>query len=56
MFLLCMHDIESMRSALGLPASLVNYFVNNGLNKNANLLNCMEAVAEKVRIVIENMW
>ncbi|OCH92135.1 atypical/PIKK/PI4K protein kinase [Obba rivulosa] len=47
-FLLSMHDIESMRSALGLPASLVDYFVNNGLNKNTGLLTCMEAIAEKV--------
>ncbi|KAI0818966.1 atypical/PIKK/PI4K protein kinase [Irpex lacteus] len=32
----------------GLPASLVTYFVNNSLNKNTNLVQCMEAVAEKV--------
>ncbi|EMD38197.1 hypothetical protein CERSUDRAFT_113350 [Gelatoporia subvermispora B] len=47
-FLLSMHDIEAMRSALGLPASLVNYFANNGLNNNTGLFNCMEAIAEKV--------
>ncbi|EPS96826.1 hypothetical protein FOMPIDRAFT_1052946 [Fomitopsis schrenkii] len=47
-FLLCMHDMESMRSAAGLPSSLVSFFVNNGLNKNAGLHACMESVAEKV--------
>ncbi|CAL1705565.1 unnamed protein product [Somion occarium] len=47
-FLLTMHDVESMRSAAGLPSSLVSYFTNNGLNANAGLAHCMEAVAEKV--------
>ncbi|CCM00003.1 uncharacterized protein FIBRA_02028 [Fibroporia radiculosa] len=47
-FLLCMHDVESMRSAAGLPSSLETFFVNNGLNKNAGLHACMESVAEKV--------
>ncbi|KAH9843165.1 atypical/PIKK/PI4K protein kinase [Rhodofomes roseus] len=47
-FLLCMHDLENMRSAAGLPSSLVTFFVNNGLNKNASLQACMESVAEKV--------
>ncbi|KAI0345278.1 atypical/PIKK/PI4K protein kinase [Trametopsis cervina] len=47
-FLLAMHDIERFRSGSGLPASLVTYFVNNTLNKNVNLVQCMEAVAEKV--------
>jgi phosphatidylinositol 4-kinase A len=46
-FLLAMHDIERFRSGAGLPASLINYFVNNSLNKNINLVQCMEAVAEK---------
>ena len=49
-FLLCMHDMERMRSATGLPASLVSYFTNNGLNKNLGLVQCMESIAEKVRI------
>lgn len=48
LFLLAMHDIESMRSAAGLPSSLVSYFVNKGVNKTAGLLLCMESVAEKV--------
>lgn len=48
-FLLCMHDIESMRSASGLPSSIMSYFVNNGLNNNVALCQCTEAVAEKVR-------
>ncbi|GBE82149.1 Phosphatidylinositol 4-kinase stt4 [Sparassis crispa] len=47
-FLLCMHDMESMRSAAGFPSSLIAYFVNNGLNKNVGLHTCMEAIAEKV--------
>ncbi|KAI0934808.1 hypothetical protein AcW1_006214 [Taiwanofungus camphoratus] len=47
-FLLCMHDIESMRSASGLPSSIMSYFVNNGLNNNVALCQCTEAVAEKV--------
>ncbi|PCH37888.1 atypical/PIKK/PI4K protein kinase [Wolfiporia cocos MD-104 SS10] len=47
-FLLAMHDIESMRSAAGYPSSLVSFFVNNGLNKNVGLHACMESVAEKV--------
>ncbi|EKM55298.1 uncharacterized protein PHACADRAFT_255820 [Phanerochaete carnosa HHB-10118-sp] len=47
-FLLCMHDMERMRASAGLPASLATYFANNGLNKNVGLVQCMEAVAEKV--------
>ncbi|KAI0075272.1 hypothetical protein K474DRAFT_1676500 [Panus rudis PR-1116 ss-1] len=47
-FLLAMHDVESMRSAAGLPSSLVSYFTNNSLNNNIGLVHCMEAVAEKV--------
>lgn len=47
-----MHDIERFRSGAGLPASLVTYFVNNSLNKNTNLVQCMEAVAEKVSLFI----
>ena len=48
LFLLAMHDVESMRAAGGRPSSLVTYFVNKGINKNIGLLQCMEAVAEKV--------
>ncbi|OSD08514.1 atypical/PIKK/PI4K protein kinase [Trametes coccinea BRFM310] len=48
LFLLAMHDIESMRAAAGLPSSLVTYFVNKGINKTAGLLACMESIAEKV--------
>ena len=47
-FLLAMHDVESMRSAAGLPSSLVSFFTNNSLNVNPGLVHCMEAVAEKV--------
>ncbi|KAH8099528.1 atypical/PIKK/PI4K protein kinase [Cristinia sonorae] len=47
-FLLCMHDLESMRAAAGMPSSLVSYFTNNSLNKNPGLIASMEAVAEKV--------
>ena len=43
-----MHDMERLRSGAGLPSSLVTYFANNGLNKNVGLVQCMEAVAEKV--------
>jgi len=47
-FLLAMHDMETMRSAQGLTSSLVTYFVNDSLNRNAGLTACMEAIAEKV--------
>ncbi|KAJ7172099.1 hypothetical protein C8R46DRAFT_1258016 [Mycena filopes] len=47
-FLLTMHDIESMRSAAGLTSSLVSYFVNDTLNKHPGLNVCMESIAEKV--------
>lgn len=55
-FLLAMHDIERFRSSSGLPASLVTYFVNNTLNKNVNLVQCMEAVAEKVHYYTTNLY
>lgn len=42
-----MHDMERMRSATGLPSSLVSYFTNNSLNKNLALMQCMESIAEK---------
>ncbi|KAJ8087995.1 phosphatidylinositol-4- kinase [Marasmius tenuissimus] len=47
-FLLTMHDMESMRSAAGLPSSLVDYFVNDSLNRHPGLSACMESIAEKV--------
>ncbi|KAF9227759.1 hypothetical protein BS17DRAFT_726240 [Gyrodon lividus] len=47
-FVLTMHDIETMRSAAGLPSSLVSYFTNTSLNNHTALNACMEAVAEKV--------
>lgn len=47
-FLLTMHDIESLRSRLDLPASLTTYFVNEGLNKSGAFASCMDAMAENV--------
>ncbi|TFK42384.1 hypothetical protein BDQ12DRAFT_676115 [Crucibulum laeve] len=47
-FILTMHDIESLRSAAGLPSSLVTYFVNESLNRHDALSACMDSVAEKV--------
>lgn len=47
-FLLTMHDLEVMRSTEGLPASLVSYFVNEGLNKPGELATCMDSIAEEV--------
>jgi hypothetical protein len=49
-FILTLHDIESMRSAVGFPSPLVSYFINNSLNEHPGLSACMDAVAEKVRI------
>jgi phosphatidylinositol 4-kinase len=51
-FILTMHDIESMRSAGGLTSSLVAYFTNESINKHPGLSACMESVAEKVRLCI----
>ncbi|KAI6131993.1 hypothetical protein EDD16DRAFT_1821529 [Pisolithus croceorrhizus] len=48
LFVLAMHDVETLRSDAGLPSSLVSYFTNPSLNKHAALSACMEAVAEKV--------
>lgn len=48
-FLLTMHDIETMRSAAGLPSSLVSYFTNSSLNTQTGLNICMDAVADNVR-------
>ena len=48
-FILAMHDMESMRSAAGLTSSLVSYFTNDSINKHAGLSACMDSVAEKVR-------
>ncbi|KAL0946563.1 hypothetical protein HGRIS_012767 [Hohenbuehelia grisea] len=47
-FLLTMHDMESMRSAAGLVSSLATYFTNDSLNRNQSLSGCMELIAEKV--------
>lgn len=47
-FVLMLHDIESMRSAAGYPSSLVSYFVNHSLNNHPGLSACMEAIGEKV--------
>lgn len=47
-FVLSMHDIETMRSAAGLPSSLVSYFTNSSLNKQSGLNVCMDAVADNV--------
>ncbi|KAG2366053.1 hypothetical protein BDR07DRAFT_1328601 [Suillus spraguei] len=47
-FLLMMQDIESMRSAAGLPSSLVSYFTNGTLNRQSYLIICMESIADKV--------
>lgn len=49
-FILMMHDTESMRSAAGLTSSLVAYFTNDSINKHPGLSVCMESVAEKVRL------
>jgi len=43
-----MHDVESMRSAAGLPSSLVSYFTNGSLNQQSYLIVCMESIADKV--------
>lgn len=47
-FLLTMHDLETLRSTEGLPSSLVSYFVNEGLNKPGELAACMDSIAEEV--------
>ncbi|KAA1469432.1 atypical/PIKK/PI4K protein kinase [Dentipellis sp. KUC8613] len=46
--LLAMYDLESMRSAAGLPSSLVSYFTNNSLNDHASLIASMNVMAEKI--------
>ncbi|KDQ11709.1 hypothetical protein BOTBODRAFT_147082 [Botryobasidium botryosum FD-172 SS1] len=46
--LLTLHDVESMRTSMSMPSSLVWYFTNDGLNKTVPLPVCMDAVAEKV--------
>ena len=48
-FILTLHDVESMRSAAGFPSSLVSYFINDSLNMHPGLSACMESIAEKVR-------
>lgn len=53
-FLLAMHDIESLRASEGLPSSLVTYFINDTFNKSPVLSVCMEGIAEKVRLNVLN--
>ena len=52
-FILTMHDIETMRSAAGLPSSLVSYFVNSSLNNQSGLNTCMDAVADNVHFLFQ---
>ena len=47
-FLVTMLELESMRSACVLPASLPTYFVNESVNGSTALSLCMESVADKV--------
>lgn len=47
-FLLCLHDIECLRSGEGYTSPLVFYFVNDGLNKYPGLNACMDSIAEEV--------
>ncbi|PFH54176.1 hypothetical protein AMATHDRAFT_52986 [Amanita thiersii Skay4041] len=47
-FILVMHDMETMRSTAGLTSSLVSYFINDSLNQHPDLSACMDAVADKV--------
>lgn len=47
-FVMTMHDIESFRSAAGLPSSLASYFTNASLNKHVALSACMDAITEKL--------
>ena len=47
-FLLTMHDVESMRSTKGLPSSLPTYFANASLNTHESLSSCMDSVVDKV--------
>ncbi|KZO97923.1 atypical/PIKK/PI4K protein kinase [Calocera viscosa TUFC12733] len=46
-FLLTMHDVETLRARAVLPSSLPLYFVNEDVNNSA-LKPCMDAIAEKV--------
>lgn len=50
-FLLTMHDMETMRSSAGLSSSLVTYFVNSSLNNQNAMSTCMDSIAEKVRVI-----
>lgn len=47
-FLLSLHDLETMRAAAGNPSRLASYFRNESLNKHPALSVCMESVADKV--------
>ncbi|EJU05379.1 atypical/PIKK/PI4K protein kinase [Dacryopinax primogenitus] len=46
-FLLTMHDVETLRARAVLPSSLPLYFVNEDVNNSA-LKPCMDAIADKV--------
>ncbi|KAF8623467.1 hypothetical protein AX15_006251 [Amanita polypyramis BW_CC] len=47
-FILVVHDIEVMRSAVGMTSSLPSCFINDGLNKDPDLCACMDSIAEKI--------
>ena len=55
-FVLTMHDIESMRSAQGFASSLPLWFINDSLNKQPSLNSCMEGVAEKVGFQVATLY
>lgn len=52
--LLTMYDVESMRSAAGRPASIMQYFVNSSINQQNDLSACMQVMADRVRN--RKMW
>ena len=54
-FVLAVHDIESLRAGLCLPSALPSYFVNGSVNENVHLATCMETVADVVRFVLANV-
>lgn len=47
-FLLTIHDLETMRSSRGYVASITTYFLNKGINSRESLSSCMDSIAEKV--------
>jgi len=48
-FILAVHDIESLRAGLCLPSALPSYFVNGSINENVHLATCLDTVADVVR-------